>query len=199
MIDTSAIRERFSAVEPDLNERSRRLLAAVEAKTAGHGGIAAVSRSTGIARSTIGRGLKDLAAPGGLAGAIRRPGGGCPPLIEKDPTLLEDLRQLVEPATMGDPMRPLMWVSQSHAKLAAALREMGHKIADSSIPKLLGLLKYRRQVNRKTLEGSHNPDRNAQFEHINAAVIATQAAGQPVISIDTKKKGVLQRHERSSP
>ena len=191
MIDTSAIRERFRAVEPDLNERSRRLLAAVEAKTAGHGGIAAVSRSTGIARSTIGRGLKDRAAPGGLAGAIRRPGGGCPPLIEKDPTLLEDLGQLVEPATMGDPMRPLMWVSKSHAKLAAALREMGHKIADSSIPKLLGLLKYRRQVNRKTLEGSHNADRNAQFEHINAAVIATQAAGQAVISIDTKKKELI--------
>jgi hypothetical protein len=126
-----------------------------------------------------------------LSGAIRRPGGGCPPLIEKDPTLLEDLRQLVEPATMGDPMRPLMWVSKSHAKLAAALREMGHKIADSSIPKLLGLLKYRRQVNRKTLEGSHNADRNAQFEHINAAVIATQAAGQAVISIDTKKKELI--------
>ena len=89
---------------------------------------------------------------------------------------------------MGDPMRPLMWVSKSHAKLATALREMGHRIADSSIPKLLGLLEYRRQMNRKTLEGSHNPDRNAQFEHINAAVIATQAAGQPVISIDTKKK-----------
>ena len=96
---------------------------------------------------------------------------------------------------MGDPMRPLMWVSKSHAKLAAALREMGHKIADSSIPKLLGLLKYRRQVNRKTLEGSHNPDRNAQFEHINAAVIATQAAGQPVISIDTKKKELIGRYK----
>jgi hypothetical protein len=87
-----------------------------------------------------------------LSGEVRRPGGGGPTLIEKDPTLLENLRQLVEPATMGDPMRPLMWVSKSHAKLAAALREMGHKIADSSIPKLLGLLKYRRQVNRKTLE-----------------------------------------------
>jgi hypothetical protein len=84
-----------------------------------------------------------------------------------------------------------MWVSKSHAKLAAALRGMGHKVADSSIPKLLGLLKYRRQVNRKTLEGSHNPDRNAQFEHINAAVTATQAAGQPVISIDTKKKELI--------
>ena len=92
---------------------------------------------------------------------------------------------------MGDPMRPLMWVSKSQAKLAAALREMGHKISDSSIPKLLSLLDYRRQVNRKTLEGSHNPDRNAQFEHINAAATATQAAGQPVISIDTKKKELI--------
>jgi hypothetical protein len=112
-------------------------------------------------------------------------------LIDKDPTLLENLRRLVEPTTMGDPMRPLMWVSKSHAKLAAALREMGHKIADSSIPKLLGLLKYRRQVNRKTLEGSHHPDRDAQFEHINAAVIATQAAGQPVISIAQRRRNWL--------
>jgi len=191
MIDTSAIRERFAAVSRDLNERSRRLLAAAEAKTAGHGGIAAASRATGIARSTIGRGLKDLAAPDGLSGDIRRPGGGCPTLVDKDPALLDDLRRLVEPATMGDPTRPLMWVSKSHAKLAAALRDMGHKIADSSIPKLLGLLDYRRQVNRKTLEGSHNPDRNAQFEHINAAVTATQAMGQPVISIDTKKKELI--------
>jgi hypothetical protein len=191
MINTSVIRERFMAVEQDLNERARRLLAAVEAKTAGFGGIAATSRATGLARSTIGRGLKDLATPDSLSGEVRRHGGGGPGLIEKDPTLLEDLRRLVEPATMGDPMRPLMWVSKSHAKLAAALREMGHKIADSSIPKLLSLLKYSRQVNRKTLEGSHNPDRNAQFEHINAAVIATQAAGQPVISIDTKKKELI--------
>jgi len=188
MIDISVIRERFTAVERDLNERSRRLLVAAEAKTAGYGGITAASRATGVARSTIGRGLKDLASPGSLSGEVRRPGGGCPTLIAKDPTLLENLRQLLESTTMGDPMRPLMWVSKSHAKLAAALREMGHKVADSSIPRLLGLLKYSRQVNRKTLEGSRNPDRNAQFEHINAAVIATQAAGQPVISIDTKKK-----------
>src|SRR5271156_2645807 len=167
MIDTSVIRERFMAVGPDLNERSRRLLVAAEAKTAGHGGITAASQATGLARSTIGRGLKDLAEPGSLSGEVRRPGGGGPTLTDKDPTLLENLRRLGEPATMGDPMRPLMWVSKSHAKLATALREMGHKIADSSIPKLLDLLKYRRQVNRKTLEGSHNPDRNAQFEHIN--------------------------------
>jgi len=191
MIDTSVIRERFTAVGRNLNERSRRLLVAAEAKTAGHGGIAAASQATGIARSTIGRGLKDLADPGSLSGEVRRPGGGRPTLTGADSTLLEDLRQLVEPTTMGDPMRPLMWVSKSHAKLALALREMGHKVANSSIPKLLGELKYRRQVNRKTLEGSHNPDRNAQFEHINAAVIATQAAGQPAISIDTKKKELI--------
>jgi hypothetical protein len=191
MIDTSAIRERFTAVDQDLSERSRRLVAAAEARSAGYGGIAAVSRATGVARSTIGRGLKDLADPGSLSGTVRRPGGGCPTLIEKDPTLLDDLRQLVEPATMGDPMRPLMWVSKSRAKLAAALREMGHKITANSVPKLLEALKYRRQVNRKTLEGSHNPDRNAQFEHINATVLATQAAGQPVISIDTKKKELI--------
>ena len=92
---------------------------------------------------------------------------------------------------MGDPMRPLLWVSKSHAKLAAALREIGHQIGKSSIPKLLGIVGYRRQVNRKTLEGSRNPDRDAQFEHINTAVIAAQAAGQPVISIDTKKKELI--------
>ncbi len=191
MIDTTVIRDRFKAVGPDLNERSRRLLVAAEAKTAGYGGITAASQATGIARSTIGRGLKDLADPGSLSGEVRRPGGGRPTLTETDPTLLEDLRQLVEPATMGDPMRPLLWVSKSRAKLAAALGSMGHKITANSIPKLLALLKYRRQVNRKTLEGSHNPDRNAQFEHINATVIATQAAGQPVISIDTKKKELI--------
>jgi hypothetical protein len=124
-------------------------------------------------------------------GKVRRPGSGRPALTAKDTTLLEDLRQLLEPATMGDPMRPLRWVSKSHAKLAAALCEMGHQIAKSSIPKLLDLLQYRRQVNRKTLEGSRNPDRDAQFEHINAAAVAMQAAGKPVISIDTKKKELV--------
>src|SRR5580693_9807807 len=115
MTDISVIRVRFRSVERDLNERSRRLLAAAEAKTAGYGGITAASHATGVARSTIGRGLKDLADPGSLSGEVRRPGGGCPTLIEKDPALLENLRQLVEPATMGDPMRPLLWVSKSRA------------------------------------------------------------------------------------
>jgi hypothetical protein len=191
MADASAIGERYTAVRRSLNERGRRLFAAAEARTARHGGISASARATGIARSTIGRGLKDLDDPGALSGVVRRPGSGRHALTVTDPTLLEDLRQLLEPATMGDPMRPLLWVSKSHAKLTTALCVMGHQIAKSSMPKLLGLLKYRRQVNRKTLEGSRNPDRDAQFEHINAAVIATQAAGQPVISIDTKKKELI--------
>ena len=188
MIDPSAIRERFAAVGRGLNERTRRLFAAVEARTAGYGGIAAAAQATGIARSTIGRGLKDLDDPASLSGEVRRPGSGRPALTETDATLLDDLRQLLEPATKGDPMRPLLWVSKSHAKLAAALCTMGHQVSKSTIPKLLELLHYRRQVNRKTLESSSNPDRDAQFEHINTAVIAMQAAGKPVISIDTKKK-----------
>jgi hypothetical protein len=197
MVDASAIRDRFSAVGRNLDERSRRLFAAAEARAAGHGGITATSRATGIARSTIGRGLKDLSDPDALTGAIRRSGSGRPALTAADPALLEHLRQIVEPATMGDPMRPLLWVSKSHAKLAAALCAMGHRIGKSSIPKLLGLLKYRRQVNRKTLEGSNNPDRDAQFAHINAAVIAAQVAGQPVISIDTKKKELVGAYKNS--
>jgi hypothetical protein len=141
---TLVVTPRFAAVGSGLDERSRRLLAAAEARTAGHGGIAATFRATGIARSTIGRGLKDLDSPDALSGVVRRTGSGRPALTEADPTLLEDLRRLLEPATMGDPMRPLLWVSKSHAKLADALSAMGHKIRKSSIPKLLEMLKYRR-------------------------------------------------------
>jgi hypothetical protein len=196
MVNASSIRGRFAAVGQGLNERARRLFAAAEAQTAGYGGVAATSRATGIARSTIGRGLKDLREPDSLTGEIRRHGSGRPALTQKDTTLLEDLRQLLEPATMGDPMRPLRWVSKSHAKLAAGLVAMGHQIGKSSIPKLLDVLQYRRlqyrrQANRKTLEGGRNPDRDAQFEHINAATIAMQAAGKPVISVDTKKKELV--------
>src|SRR5664279_570275 len=131
MVNESSIRARFAAVGGGLNERSRRLFAAAEAKTAGHGGIAATFRATGIARSTIGRGLKDLSGPGPLSGAVRRPGGGRPALTETDPPLLDDLRRLLEPATMGDPMRPLLWVSKSHAKLADAVFGVGDKIGTS--------------------------------------------------------------------
>ncbi len=139
----------------------------------------------------MGAGLKDLQNPGSLTGEVRRKGGGTPRLTVKDPTLLEDLQRLLEPATMGDPMRPLRWVSKSHDKLATALRAMGHKVSSSTISKLLEELKYCRHSNRKTKEAGKHPDRDAQFEYINAKVEAFQAAGEPVISIDAKKKELL--------
>jgi len=191
MIDENSIRTRYEALRSSLNERGRRLNAAAEAKSVGYGGVAAASRATKVARSTIGRGLKDLRDPGSLTGKVRRKGAGRHLLTAKDPTLLEDLQQLLEPATMGDPMRPLRWVSKSHEKLASALREMGHQVSSSSIPKLLEELKYCRHVNRKTKEGSNHPDRNAQFEYINAKAQAFHAANQPVISVDTKKKELV--------
>jgi len=157
MIDENPIRTRYQAVRPLLDERGRRLHVAAEAVTAGRGGVAAASRATKVARSTIGRGLKDLSVPASLTGSIRRKGAGRPTATAKDPTLLDDLRQLLEPATMGDPMRLLRWVSKSHDKLATALREMGHKVSASSIPKLLEQLQYRRHVNRKTKDGAIIP------------------------------------------
>lgn len=192
MIDEASIRQRFRAIHGQLDERGLRLLAAAEARTAGYGGIAAVARATGMARSTIGRGLKDLDAPALASGQVRRPGSGRKPVQESDATLLADLRRLVEPATLGDPMRPLLWVSKSHAKLAAALVGMGHEVSPNTVGKLLReALGYSRQANRKTLEGARHPDRDAQFEHINARVRAVQAAGDPVISVDTKKKELI--------
>ena len=137
MIDERPIRTRYQAVRSSLNERGRRLHAAAEAVSAGHGGIAAASRATKVARSTISRGLKDLKEPGSLTGQVRRKGAGRPTVTAQDATLLGDLERLLEAATMGDPMRPLRWVSKSHEKLATALRGMGHKVSASTIPKLL--------------------------------------------------------------
>jgi hypothetical protein len=191
MIDEKPIRIRHQAVRPSLDERGRRLHAAAEAVSAGYGGVAAAARATKVARSTIGRGIKDLKDPGSLTGKVRRKGAGRPKVTAKDPTLLSDLERLLEPATMGDPMRLLRWVSKSHEKLATALREMGHQVSSSTIPKLLEQLEYRRHVNRKTRDGSNHPDRDAQFEYINAKAQEFQAAGQPVISVDTKKKELI--------
>src|SRR6202789_62590 len=198
MIDESPLRIRYEAVCSSLDERGRRLSAAAEAKAAGYGGIAAASRVTKLARSTIGRGLKDLRDPGSLGGKVRRKGGGSPRLATKDPTLLVDLERLLESATMGDPMRALRWVSKSHDKLATALRAIGHKVSSSSIPRLLEELKYCRHFNRKTKESGKHPDRDAQFEYINAKVEEFHAADQPVISIDAKKKELLGEFKNGS-
>jgi DDE family transposase len=191
MIDVQAIRQRWEADGSKRDERGRRLFAASEVRAAGWGGLAAVSSITGLARSTIERGLKDLDAAPLPRGQVRREGGGPRPLIERDPTLLADLKHLVEPATLGDPVRPLLWVSKSLDKLATALTEMGHSISPNSVRALLTEVGFSRQVNRKADEGTRHPDRNAQFEYINATVLAAQAAGEPVISVDTKKKELV--------
>jgi hypothetical protein len=191
MIDRDAIRLRWELDGSKRDERGRRLFAASETRAAGRGALAAVSEITGIARSTIGRGLKDLELPPLPAGRVRRAGGGGKRLTARDATLLEDLKRLVEPATLGDPVRPLLWVSKSLDKIATGLVQMGHKISPNSVRKLLTKIGYSRQANRKSYEGSSHPDRNAQFEYINAEALAAQAEGQPVISVDTKKKELV--------
>jgi hypothetical protein len=191
MIERRGIEQRWKADGSKRDERGRRVFAASEARAAGRGGLAAVSEITGLARSTIGRGLKDLDTAPPPNNRVRREGGGGRPLTERDPSLLADLDRLVEPATRGDPERPLLWVSKSRDKLAAALEDMGHAVSSNTVGKLLGKLGFSRQSNRKTDEGSRHPDRDAQFGHINRKVLEAQAAGHPVISVDTKKKELI--------
>jgi Rhodopirellula transposase DDE domain len=191
MIDEDAIRYRWETVGSQLDERGRRLFAAGEVRTAGWGGLAAVSRITGLARSTINRGEDDLDAAPLAKGQVRRAGGGRKAVAANDPELVPELRRLVEPATLGDPMRPLLWVSKSMDKLAATLTALGHPISADTVRKELVKLGFSRQSNRKADEGSKHPDRNAQFEYINAKVVAAQVRKQPVISVDTKKKELI--------
>jgi hypothetical protein len=190
MIDIEGVRARFSELSAHLDERGRRLLAASEARAAGYGGIAAVSRATGLAASTIGRGLKDLAC--GLSpGRVRKRGGGGKTAVERDPGLLPDLLSLVEPGARGDPMSTLRWTCKSLRRLAAELTARGHPVSRTVVGELLAREKFSLQANRKTREGSEHADRDAQFAHINASVAAALAARQPVISVDTKKKELV--------
>ena len=190
IIDIEAIRQRFSTVAPFLNERGRRVVAAAEAAAAGYGGIAAVSAATGIAASTIGRGLREVSDPRGLD-RVRRPGGGRKTAAAKDATLLSDLGALVEPTSRGDPRLPLRWTCKSVRRLAEELQAQGHQVGRTLVSELLDGMGFSLQGNRKTLEGSDHPDRNAQFEHINAAVSTALVEHQPVISVDTKKKELV--------
>jgi hypothetical protein len=192
VIDTEAIRVRFEALAPHLNERARRLFAANEAHAAGRGGITAVAAVTGVARSTIGRGLAELRSDDGASSRrIRRAGGGRKPKVETEPGLLEALGELVQSAIRGDPEAALLWVSKSQRHLAGALSERGFTASQKLVGRLLRCLGFSLQANRKTREGTNHPDRNAQFEHINAQINAFQAAGQPTISVDTKKKELV--------
>ena len=192
MIDEDGIRQRWESIGSKLDEREQRLWAASEVQAAEYGALAVVARITGLARSTINRGEDDLDEGPLPDGRVRRKGGGDKPKHEKDPTLIADLKRIVEPVTLGSPVQPLTWVSKSHSKLARALADMGHAISAGTVAKLLAdTLGFSRQRNRKADEGSRHPDRNAQFEHINAKISAAQAAGQPVISVDTKKKELV--------
>jgi len=192
VIDESAIRQRYEALSPVLDERGRRRFAAAEATAAGPGGIRAVNRATGIARSTIGRGLRELrTGETPDVARVRRAGGGRKPVSETDPSLLDDLRGLVEPQTRGDPQSPLLWTCKSLRKLSRSLCDMGHKVGRTLVGELLHKLDYRLQANRKTREGSNNPDRDAQFHYINDRVTEALVAGEPAISVDTKKKELV--------
>jgi Rhodopirellula transposase DDE domain len=190
VIDIEAIRARFLDLSTHLDERGRRLLAASEARTAGYGGIAAVSRATGLAASTIGRGLKDLSA-GLPPGRVRRPGGGGKTAVERDPWAVAGPAVAGEPGSRGDPMSPLRWTCKSLRRLAADLTARGHRVSRTVVGELLAREGFSLQANRKTREGSEHPDRDAQFAHINASVTAALAERQPVISVDTKKKELV--------
>ena len=189
MIDSDGIQERHASLSPHLDERARRLAAATEALAAGYGGIAAVSRATGIAVSTIGRGKKDLVGDTPLeAGRVRRAGGGRKSLTSKHPGLETALLALVEPGARGDPMSPLRWTSKSLRHLTDELVTLGYVISHTIVGELLKANKFSLQSNRKTKEGEDHPDRNAQFLHINKSVSKALAGRQPVISVATKKK-----------
>ena len=191
VVDVEAMRARYLALRPFLDERQRRLFAAAEARAAGWGGVSAASRATGIARSTIDRALDDLDAGLAADDRVRRVGGGRKELTTIDPELVVDLERIVAPTTRGDPEQPLRWTIKSLRQIAKALNELGHCISHTKVGGLLRRLGYSLQANRKTREGTNHPDRNAQFDYINQTVGAALAAAQPAISVDTKKKELV--------
>jgi transposase len=192
VIDEAALRTRYEAGAPLLDERARRLVAGTEALAIGRGGVSAVARATGLSRPTVRRGLREVregvSAP---RGRIRREGGGRRRTVERDPTLWTDLEALIEPTSRGDPQSPLRWTCKSVRRLAAELQRQGHTTSHQLVSELLHEMGYSLQANRKVLEGSSHPDRNAQFEHLNEAVQLQLFAGEPVISVDTKKKDLV--------
>ena len=191
-----ALRQKYGALKGCLDEGRLRLWAAAEARSLGHGGVARVAGVTGLSRRTLHRGLAELEAAKGRApvlpaARVRAPGGGRKKLMQRDPKLLEDLEALVEPHTRGHPESPLRWTCKSTTKLAAELNRGPRRVSQRSICTLLAELNYSLQAVRKRREGVQHPDRDAQFAHLNQRVSEFQAAGQPVISVDTKKKELI--------
>lgn len=192
MVNLDDIRLRWQLAAPFLDERGRRVFAANEALALGFGGVTATALATGIARSTINRGIAELQSAGGDIGRrVRRPGGGRKRAVDHQPGLPAALEALIEAAIRGDPCSPLRWVSRSQRHLVKALAERGFKASQRVVANLLRELNYSCQANSKTREGGEHPDRDAQFNHINATVKTAIAAGEPAISVDTKKKELV--------
>lgn len=191
----AAMAARLAGLLPRLNERDRRLALATEARSWGYGGIAAVHRATGVSKTTIHQGMSDLDtdAGGGPQGRVRAPGGGRKKAEDVNPELLDALDALIEPETRGDPESAVRWTTKSTRNLADALTGMGHQISHTVVAKILRSQNYSLQGTRKTLEGAQHPDRDAQFRYINSRVAGFLASGDPVISIDTKKKELVGR------
>ena len=191
-VDEKRLRAKYKSLAPALNERARRIWAATEAREAGRGGIALVSRATKISYSTIVRGLHELTSgESAESGHVRHRGGGRKGSQEKDPSLVADLEALVDPTASGDPESPLRWTSKSVRLLATHLKGRGHTVSHQLVAELLSGAGYSLQANRKTREGTNHPDRDEQFRYINRQVLRLQADGQPVISVDTKKKELV--------
>jgi transposase len=189
------IRHKYRSLKPEMDERRRRQWAAAEARDLGWGGVTAVAQATGLSRTTITAGLRELDLPAKRRAAaavrVRRPGGGRKKIAENDPELLTALESLIEPATRGDPESPLRWTCKSTRRLAEELTRQNHPVGPRSVAALLHEAGYSLQANRKTREGASHPDRDAQFEYINACVKRFLKRGQPAISVDTKKKELV--------
>jgi len=193
----SLVRLKYEGLSQVMTERLKRRWAACEALSLGRGGVTIVSKATGLSRNTIVKGIGEIEGeyPELVADLeqqrSRGPGGGRRSLAENDPSLLEDLKRLVDPATRGDPMSPLLWTSKSTRNLAAELELLGHTVSHMTVSRLLNKLGYSLQANRKTHEGADHPDRDAQFQYINKQVRSYQRRNQPVISVDTKKRELV--------
>jgi len=189
------LRRKYRMVAPELDERRRRQWAAAEARELGHGGVSLVARATGLARSTIYAGLRDVQASRHqrrpVAERIRRTGGGRRPLTTTDPALVAALLALIEPTTRGDPESPLQWTCKSTTQLAATLTRQRHPVSPRTVATLLKGAGYSLQANRKTREGTAHPDRDAQFRYLTEVITTSHQHGQPTISVDTKKKELV--------
>lgn len=193
----TTVAEKFDKLSSMMNEKLRRRWAGCEALALGRGGISAVAVATGLSRTTIRKGIQEVRqhypelAESIHVERVRQPGAGRPPVEETDPTLLSDLKQLVDPATRGEPTSPLLWTSKSTRSLAEELTKLGHQVSARTVARLLHEMDYSLQANRKTREGKQHPDRDAQFQHINKQVRRFQRRKQPVISVDAKKRELV--------